>query len=149
MEQTWDKVVKVGAALGGAIAGAFGGWIVQLSVLVYFMLVDYVTGLVVAWMGKSTKSETGGPSSRIGFQGILKKLLMLGLVFVAAQIDTAMGGNAFICRDAVVWFYLANEGLSVLENLTLAGVPFPERIRLLLTKVSQDTATLPDHENKN
>ena len=149
MEQTWDKVVKGLAAVGGAIAAAFGGWSMQLSVLVYFMIADYLTGLVVAWMGKSPKSETGGPSSRVGFVGILKKLLMLGLVFVAAQIDIAMGGNAFICRDAAVWFYLANEGLSVLENLTLAGVPFPERIRVLLTKVSQETVTLPNNDNQD
>ncbi len=137
MEQTWDKVVKAGMALGGAIAGAFGGWTVQLSVLVYFMLVDYGTGLLVAWMGKSQKTEGGGPSSRIGFQGILKKLFMLGLVFAAAQVDKAMGAGTFIVRDAAVWFYLANEGLSILENMTLAGVPFPQRIKDLLGHIKE------------
>ena len=134
----WDKVMKAVVAVGGAIAGAFGGWTVQLSVLVYFMLTDYLTGMAVAWMGKSLKSDTGGPSSKIGFQGILKKLLMLGLVFVAAQIDVAMGGGVFVCRDAAVWFYLANEGLSILENLTLAGVPFPQRIKELLGQIKDD-----------
>ncbi len=138
MEQTRDKVVKAGMALGGAIAGAFGGWTVQLSVLVYFMLVDYGTGLLVAWMGKSTKSETGGPSSRISFQGILKKLFMLGLVFAAAQVDQAMGAGTYIVRDAAVWFYLANEGLSILENMTLAGVPFPKRIKDLLGQIKEE-----------
>jgi hypothetical protein len=67
MGNTWDKILKAGAALGGAIAGAFGGWTVQLSVLVYFMLVDYGTGMLVAWMSKSPKTDGGGPSSRIGF----------------------------------------------------------------------------------
>ena len=138
MEQTWDKVVKAGMALGGAIAGAFGEWTVQLSVLVYFMLVDYGTGLLVAWMGKSQKTETGGPSSRIGFQGILKKLFMLGLVFAAAQVDLAMGAGTYIFRDAAVWFYLANEGLSILENMTLAGVPFPQRIKDLLGHIKEE-----------
>ena len=142
METGWDKVMKVGVAVGGAIAGAFGGWSVQLSVLVYFMLADYLTGMAVAWMGKSTKSDTGGPSSKIGFQGIMKKLLMLGLVFVAAQIDVAMGGGTFLVRDAAVWFYLANEGLSILENLTLAGVPFPDRVRVLLIKVKEENETI-------
>ncbi len=108
MEQTWDKVVKGLAGLGGAVAAAFGGWSVQLSVLVYFMIADYLTGLIVAWMGKSTKTETGGPSSRVGFTGIFKKLLMLGLVFAAAQVDLAMGSGTFVARDAAVWFYLAN-----------------------------------------
>ena len=138
MENGWDKILKAGAALGGAIAGAFGGWTVQLSVLVYFMLADYISGLLVAWMGKSTKSETGGPSSRIGFQGILKKLFMIGLVFAAAQVDLAMGSGTFIVRDAAVWFYLANEGLSILENMTLAGVPFPKRIKDLLGQIKEE-----------
>ena len=138
MKFQWDEVLKAGAALGGAITGAFGGWSMQLTVLVYFMVVDYLTGLVVAWMGKSPKTETGGPSSRAGFKGILKKLLMIGLVFAAAQVDLAMGSGTFICRDAAVWFYLANEGLSILENMTLAGVPFPQRIKDLLGHIKED-----------
>ena len=138
MENTWDKILKAGAALGGAIAGVFGGWTVQLSVLVYFMLVDYGTGMLVAWMGKSPKTDGGGPSSRIGFQGILKKLFMLGLVFAAAQVDLAMGSGTFIVRDAAVWFYLANEGLSILENMTVAGVPFPQRIKDLLGHIKEE-----------
>jgi phage-related holin len=54
------------------------------------------------------------------------------LVFAAAQVDKAMGGETFLVRDAAVWFCLANEGLSILENMTLAGVPFPQRIKDLL-----------------
>lgn len=138
MENSWDKVLKGFAAVSGAFAGAFGGWTAQLYVLVYFMLADYATGLIVAWMGKSPKTESGGPSSKIGFQGILKKLLMLGLVFAAAQIDIAMGSGTFLIRDAAVWFYLANEGLSILENMTLAGVPFPQRVKDLLGKIKKD-----------
>lgn len=141
---TWDKVLKAVAALGGAIAGAFGGWTVQLSVLVYFMIADYLTGMLVAWMGKSPKSENGGPSSKIGFQGILKKLFMLGLVFVAAQVDLAMGGGSFVVRDAAVWFYLANEGLSILENMTLAGVPFPKKVKELLGQIKDKNDSDPD-----
>ena len=141
MDGVWDKALKACAALGGAIAGAFGGWSMQLSVLVYFMIADYLTGLVVAWMGKSPKTETGGPSSRIGFVGILKKLLMLGLVFAAAQVDLAMGAGTYVVRDAAIWFYLANEGLSILENMTLAGVPFPKRIKELLGHIKEQNDT--------
>jgi toxin secretion/phage lysis holin len=110
------------------------------------MVADYLTGLVVAWMGKSPKSETGGPSSRIGFQGILKKLLMIGLVFAAAQVDLAMGSGTFIVRDAAVWFYLANEGLSILENMTLAGVPFPQRIKDLLGQIKDQNDSGSDSD---
>ena len=147
MEETWDKVVKGLAGLGGAVAAVFGGWSMQLSVLVYFMIADYLTGLIVAWMGKSTKTETGGPSSRIGFMGIFKKLLMLGMVFAAAQIDLAMGSGTFLVRDAAVWFYLANEGLSILENMTLAGVPFPKRIKELLGHIKEQNDSETDKKD--
>lgn len=148
MDIQWDNVVKAVAAVGGAIAGAFGGWSMQLSVLLYFMAADYLTGLVVAWMGKSPKTETGGPSSKVGFQGILKKMLMVGLVFAAAQVDKAMGSGTFLVRDAAVWFYLANEGLSILENMTFAGVPFPKRIKDLLGHIKEENDSESDMAEK-
>jgi toxin secretion/phage lysis holin len=60
---------------------------------------------------------------------------MLGLLFIAAQVDLAMGSGNFVVRDAAVWFYLANEGLSILENMTLAGVPFPKKVKELLGQI--------------
>jgi len=108
------------------------------------MLADYISGLIVAWLGKSPKTESGGPSSAVGFKGIFKKLLMLGLVFAAAQIDLAMDTGTFLVRDAAVWFYLANEGLSILENMTLAGVPFPQRIKDLLGYIKEDNDSESD-----
>lgn len=132
MGTIWDKVVKILAAIGGAIAGAFGGWDMLLAVLMGMMVIDYISGIVVALMGRSSKSETGGLSSGVGFVGILKKGLMLLVVLVGAMLDRAMGATHAICRDAVCWFYIANEGLSFLENLNDAGVEFPEQIRKLL-----------------
>lgn len=129
---TWDKIVKALAGAGGAVAGFFGGWDALLAVLVGAMVIDYVSGLLVAWMGKSTKTEYGGLSSKVGAQGLLKKGLMMLVVLVAAMLDRAMGGDASVCRDAACWFYIANEGLSLLENLALAGVPFPERLKEVL-----------------
>lgn len=132
MEQMWDRVVKVCAAIGGAIAGALGGWDKLLTVLVVMMAVDYVSGIVVAAMGRSLKTEYGGLSSKVGSIGLAKKGLMLLVVLVAAMLDRAMGVDHATCRDAVCWFYVANEGLSLLENLSLAGVSFPERVKELL-----------------
>lgn len=131
METVWDKVIKVLAAIGGAIAGAFGGWDKLLMVLVVMMAVDYVSGIIVAAMGRSQKTEYGGLSSKVGAYGLAKKGLMLLVVLVAALLDRAMGQGA-VCRDAACWFYIANEGLSLLENLSLAGVPFPEGIKRIL-----------------
>lgn len=130
MEQIWRGFVKGAAALGGAVAGAMGGWDATLKVLVAMMVIDYASGLIVAFMGKSTKTDYGGLSSKVGAVGLAKKGLMLCVVLVAALLDTAMG--TAMCRDAACWFYIANEGLSILENMSLAGVPFPEKIKELL-----------------
>lgn len=132
METFWDKVVKICAAIGGAIAGALGGWDKLLIVLVAMMAIDYASGLVVALMGKSEKTEYGGLSSKVGAIGLAKKGLMMLVVLVGALLDRAIGTEIAVCRDAVCWFYIANEGLSLLENLMRAGVPFPEKIKELL-----------------
>lgn len=132
MEQLWNRGLKLAAGLGGAVAGAFGGWDSLLAVLTVMMGIDYLSGVVVAWMGRSGKTEHGGLSSKVGAQGLAKKGLMLLVVLVAALLDRAMNAQTAVCRDAVCWFYIANEGLSLLENLSLAGVPFPQRIKELL-----------------
>lgn len=130
MEQMWKGTIKAMAAIGGAIAGAMGGWDATLKVLLAMMIVDYVSGLMVAVMGKSQKTEYGGLSSKVGFIGLMKKGMMLMVVLIATMLDEAMGMVIF--RDAACWFYIANEGLSLLENLSLVGVPFPEKIKALL-----------------
>jgi toxin secretion/phage lysis holin len=136
MEKVWDTVLKWLAAVGGAIAGAFGGWNVTMTVLVVAMAADYLSGLAVAGMGKSTKTEGGGLSSKVGWQGLLRKGLMMLVVLIAATLDTAMG-DAHVFRDAACWFYIANEGLSLLENLAVAGVPFPEQLKKLLEQAKE------------
>lgn len=130
MENIWRGIIKTVAAAGGAVAGALGGWDTTLKVLVVMMAADYLSGILVALMGRSQKTEYGGLSSKVGATGLAKKGLMLVVVLAAAMLDVAMG--AAVCRDAACWFYIANEGLSLLENLDLAGVPFPEKIKALL-----------------
>ena len=71
------------------------------------------------------------------FLGIGAGELMLLVVLVAAQVDMAIGGGGHVFRDAACWFYIANEGLSVLENMALGGVPFPERLKQLLEQTKQ------------
>lgn len=131
MERMWDKAVKGLAACAGAVAGMLGGWDALLQVLVSLMAADYASGLIVAAMGKSQKTEYGGLSSKVGAAGLARKGLMLLVVLCAALLDSAMGA-ANVCRDAAIWFYIANEGLSLLENLGLMGVPYPEKLKALL-----------------
>ena len=143
MEKTWDTIPKALAAIGGAIAGALGGWNVTMTVLVAAMAADYLSGLAVAGMGKSNKTENGGLSSKVGWQGLLRKGMIMLVVLIAATLDTAMG-DVHVFRDAVCWFYIANEGLSLLENLALAGIPFPAQLKDLLEQAREKNAKPPN-----
>lgn len=140
MQNTWDTVVKIASAVAGAIVGALAeavmSWSSAMTALLVFMVIDYISGLIVAGMGKSTKTESGGLSSKIGYDGLKRKFMALLMVIVAIMIDFLMG-DKHIFRDAACWFYLANEGLSILENMALAGVPFPEKIRQVLEQAKE------------
>ena len=107
--------IKVAFALiGGWITAVLGGWDTALQVLVLFVVLDYITGLIAAWSEKCL-------DSRIGFRGIAKKILLFVPVAVGYWLDVLIGQE--ILRSLAIWFYLANEGLSMLENLGRCGVP--------------------------
>ena len=142
--EAWDKIVKILAAIGGAIAGAFGGIDTMLIVLVACMALDYITGLIVAWMGRSQKTESGHLDSKVGFVGIAKKALMLLVVLMAALLDRALGTEHAVFRTMMIWFYIANEGLSILENLSMAGVPFPAGVLKALEQLRDKSDTSND-----
>jgi len=146
MENIWKTVVRVVAALGGVIGGALGGWDSLLAVLVGMMAADYVSGIIVAAMGRSQKTEYGGLSSKVGWIGLAKKGMMLLVVLVGTLLDNALGMEA-MCRDAVCWFYVANEGLSLVENLNLMGVPFPQKIKEILGEKVHEQQETPDAES--
>lgn len=139
MDRLWNNLVRALAAAGGAAAGALGGWDPLLRVLTAMMCADYVSGIAVALMGRSRKTEYGGLSSKVGAMGLARKGLMMVVVLAAAMLDGAMGAGAPVCRDAACWFYIANEGLSLMENLSLAGVPFPEGMKALLGQKKEET----------
>lgn len=119
------------AAFGSFVTNALGGWDVSLEVLIGMMAADYITGLMVAAFWKrSNKSNTGALDSRAGFKGLCRKGVMLMLVGVGSRLDKVTGGQ-FI-RTAVCLFFIGNEGLSLLENLGLMGVPFPDTLKQAL-----------------
>jgi len=106
------------AILGSLAAYLWGGWSAMLGVLLAFVAIDYITGVLAA-------GHEGKLSSKVGFRGIGKKIAIFALVAVAHLIDAATG-NANIVRDAAIFFYLANELLSIIENVGTIGVPIPE-----------------------
>ena len=127
--------------LGGIISTAFGGWDTTLTTLIIFMAIDYITGLMVAGIfQKSTKSESGGLQSKAGFKGLCRKGVMLLIVLVACRLDITLGSD--FVRNAVVWAFVANETISIIENAGLMGVPIPrvlmKAIDVLKTKAEED-----------
>ena len=113
--------------LGAALCWAFGGWDAAMVALLTCMAVDYLSGSIVALVfHKSTKTESGAYNSAYGLKGLCKKGLMLLFVLVAVQIDRLLG-TAYV-RDAVCIGFCANEILSIVENLGLAGIPMPEAV---------------------
>ena len=144
---SWDKVVKTIAAIAGAIAGLFGGFDVMLQVLVGAMIIDYITGWIVAILGNSIKTASGHLDSNIAWKGLLKKGLALLVVLLGAMLDRAVGQQVF--RNMVVWFYIANEGLSILENLALAGVPFPSSVKKMLEQMRDKNDKPPDDDHEH
>ena len=98
------------------------------TILVVCMATDYITGCVVAACGKSPKTEGGRLSSKAGFAGIARKALMVLLVGLATLIDRALGSEAMVFQTSLTFYYIANEGLSILENAALLDVRFPRKL---------------------
>ena len=126
-----NGVLAAFAFIGSFVANALGGWDASMQVLVALMVADYITGVLVAavWQ-RSNKSATGALDSKAGFKGILKKGMILVLVWLGVLLDAATGANYI--RTAVVLFFIGNEGISLLENLGLMGVPYPAFLRKAL-----------------
>jgi len=117
-----DVIYKTGAAAVGAVVGyLFGGWSELLGILLALVILDYVTGVLAA-------SREGNLRSAVGFKRIPKKVMIFALVAVGHLIDRAVGTNGLF-RDATIFFYLANELLSIIENAGRIGLPVPEQIK--------------------
>lgn len=127
------KVIYYGALAGLSAAGSvaanlLGGWDTALQTLCIMMAVDYLTGIVCALVWKkSPKSTDGAFESKASIKGLFRKAGILLAVLVATQLDKMTGTD--ICRNAAVMFFVANDGLSIIENLGLMGLPMPAVIK--------------------
>ena len=126
----WDKIVSIVVAVAGSIANYFlGGWDLALKTLFIFMALDYVLGVLCG--GKKKKL-----SSKIAFNGILKKVAILAVITVGVSLDNIIHGQGLL-RGLVLFFYIGLEGISIIENATLLGVPVPERLRDALEQLKE------------
>jgi toxin secretion/phage lysis holin len=120
--ERFDVIYKTSAAaVGGVVGFIFGKWSVLLGILLALVFIDYVSGMIAAYV-------EGRLRSAIGFKRIPKKVMIFVLVAVAHLVDRAVGTNDLF-RDATIFFYLANEVLSIIENAGRIGLPIPEQIK--------------------
>lgn len=111
-------------AIGSVISELFGGWTSAMTTLVIFMLIDYITGILVAAVfKKSNKTEDGCLESKAGWKGLIRKFSTLLIVLISIRLDIIF--NTTIISNCVVFTFLANELLSLLENVGLMGIPLP------------------------
>ena len=128
---TKNSISVVLMAIGGFLASLLGGWDVALKALVILMAADFITGVMVAAIWKrSGKSESGALESRASFKGICKKVGILMAVIIGVTVDELTGDN--YVRTLVIMFFIGNEGLSLLENWTLMGIPHPPILKKVL-----------------
>ena len=131
MENMIDKMEWVFAIIGGFLGWFLGGFDGFLYALIAFVVLDYCTGILAAGVNKKL-------SSKIGFNGIAKKVCIFVLVGLANVIDMHIIGNGSALRTAVIFFYLANEGISVLENSAVIGLPVPEKLKEMLLRLTEE-----------
>lgn len=116
----------------GLFLGAFLGEVDGLLVaLICFSIVDYITGVIDAIMSHEL-------SSNVGFKGIARKVLLFTIVGIAHIMDVYVIGSQAVCRTAVIIFYIANEGLSIVENVASCGVPIPNKIKIILEQLKEE-----------
>lgn len=128
-----EKYLKLLSAWLGGLAGFLWGQLDGLLLaLIAFMALDYVTGFIAGAVQRKLNSA-------VGFKGLAKKAIILVIVAVAHILDTQiLGGAASVCRSAVICFYLANEGLSILENAGKLGLPMPKKLHDMLEQLRKE-----------
>lgn len=128
MKTVWNWVQAAFVAIGGFLGWFLGGPDGFLYALIAFVAIDYLTGVMCAIADRKLSSE-------VGAKGIFKKVLIFVLVGVGHIIDSQVLGNGGAIRTAVIFFYLSNEGISILENAAHVGLPVPEKLKAVLEQL--------------
>lgn len=128
MKEFWNSIQFIFTAVGGWLGWFLGGWDGLVYALILFVVLDYITGVMCAVVDKKLSSE-------VGFKGIFRKVLIFALVGVGHVLDTQVIGAGSVLRTAVIFFYLSNEGVSLIENAAHLGLPIPEKLKVVLEQL--------------
>ena len=128
MKEFWNTIQLVFTGIGGWLGYFLGGWDGLLYALIAFVVIDYVTGVMCAIINHTLSSE-------VGFKGICRKVLIFLLVGIGSILDAHVIGSGSVLRTAVIFFYISNEGVSILENAAHLGLPVPEKIKVVLEQL--------------
>ena len=128
MKEFWNTIQLIFTAVGGWLGYFLGGCDGLLYALIAFVVIDYITGVMCAIIDRKL-------SSAVGFKGIFRKVLIFLLVGIATIIDVQVIGTGAVLRTAVIFFYISNEGVSLLENAGHLGLPIPEKIKTVLEQL--------------
>lgn len=128
MKEFWNTIQLIFSAVGGWLGYFLGGCDGLLYALIAFVVIDYITGVMCTIINREL-------SSAVGFKGIFRKVLIFLLVGIANIIDVQVIGTGAVLRTAVIFFYISNEGVSLLENAGHLGLPIPEKIKTVLEQL--------------
>ena len=128
MKEFWNTIQLIFTGIGGWLGYFLGGWDGLLYALIAFVVIDYLTGVMCAINDKTLSSE-------VGFKGICRKVLIFLLVGIAHILAVNVIGSGGVLRTAVIFFYISNEGVSLLENAAHLGLPVPEKIKVVLEQL--------------
>ena len=128
MKEFWNTIQVIFTGVGGWLGWFLGGCDGLLYALVLFVVVDYITGVMCAIEDKTLSSE-------VGFKGICRKVIIFMLVGIGHILDTQVIGTGSVLRTAIIFFYLSNEGVSLLDNAAHLGLPIPEKLKDVLEQL--------------
>ena len=148
MTTTMTTFLGIVGVVGGSILTALGGASDGLNVLLVAMFVDYVTGIAIAiFWNASPKSEGGALDSKAGFQGLMRKGMMLLIIWIGCQVDVFVGFP--MARNGLIIAFLVNELISISENAAIMGVPLPKAFTNLIDYVKTREEKANDEQNSN
>lgn len=130
MEKVLNVFKVIVAAVGTGATYLLGDWDTALVVLLIFIVLDYVTGVLVAFINKQLNSQ-------IGFKGLAKKALIIVILIMAVCLDRLLGNEGWVIRTLVCYFYIANEGISLVENAGNLGLPIPQKLKDIFEQLKE------------